>query len=366
MIIRKKTRQIHVGNVAIGGDAPIVVQSMTNTDTADVESTVEQIHRLQEVGCELIRVAVPDLDAARAITSIRSRITIPLIADIHFDSRLAVEALEHGAQAIRINPGNLGGEDKLARVVDAAKMHEVSIRVGVNSGSIEKDLLQQYGYPTPEKPDALIKSALRNVALLEKHRFSDLKISIKSSDTLTTIAGYRQLAAVTDYPLHVGVTEAGGLIAGTVKSSVALGILFYEGIGDTFRVSLTRDPVEEVKVAYELLRSLRIRERGPEMISCPTCGRTRIDLFGLAEKVEQHLQTMESNLKVAVMGCVVNGPGEAKEADIGIAGGHGVGIIFKKGKILIKLPENELLSVFLEELDKMEQEKIQEKKQEQG
>ena len=360
MIIRKKTRQIQVGNVAIGGDAPIVVQSMTNTDTADVEATVGQIHRLQEVGCELIRVAVPDLDAARAITAIREQISIPLIADIHFDSRLAVEALEHGAQAIRINPGNLGGEQKLARVVDAAKVHGVSIRVGVNSGSIEKDLLHKYGYPTPDNPDALIQSALRNVALLEKYHFYDLKISIKSSDTLTTIAGYQQLATVTDYPLHVGVTEAGGLIAGTVKSSVALGILFYDGIGDTFRVSLTRDPVEEVKVGYELLRSLRIRERGPEMISCPTCGRTRIDLFGLAEQVEQHLQTMESTLKVAVMGCVVNGPGEAKEADIGIAGGNGVGIIFKKGKILKKLPEKELLSAFLEELDKMEQEKKQE------
>lgn len=360
MIQRKKTRQIAIGPLFVGGDAPISVQSMTNTDTADVVATVEQIHRLEAVGCDLIRVAVPDMDAARAIADIRGQITIPLIADIHFDARLAVAALEYGAQAIRINPGNLGGKVKLTTVVDAAKNHGVSIRVGVNSGSIEKDLLERYGYPTPENPDALIKSALRNVTLLEKEGFTEMKISIKSSDTLTTIAAYRQLSSVTDYPLHIGVTEAGGLIPGTVKSSVALGILLYEGIGDTFRVSLTRDPVEEVRVGYELLRSLRIRERGPEMISCPTCGRTRIDLFGLAEQVEQHLQTMKSNLKVAVMGCVVNGPGEAREADIGIAGGKGVGIIFKKGQLYKKVPENELLDVFLAELDLMEEEKRKE------
>ena len=357
MILRRNTRQIRVGNVAIGGGAPISVQSMTNTDTADVEATVAQILGLEEAGCEIIRVAVPDMEAARAIRAIRDQTTIPLIADIHFDSRLAVAAVEHGAQAIRINPGNLGGHDKLVRVVDAAKKHQVPIRVGVNSGSIEKDLLKEHGYPTPEKPDALINSALRNVRLLEELGFEEIKISIKSSDTLTTIAGYRQLSQKTDYPLHIGVTEAGGLIAGTVKSSVALGILLFEGIGDTFRISLTRDPVEEIRVGFELLRSLRIRERGPEMISCPTCGRTRIDLFPLAEEVERYLQTMQSNLKVAVMGCVVNGPGEAREADIGIAGGVGVGIIFKKGEIWKKLPEDELLPVFLEELKKMEEER---------
>ncbi len=356
MIVRRKTRRIEIGTVAIGGDAPISVQSMTNTLTDDVAATVDQILALERAGCELIRVAVPDLAAARAITAIRQQITIPLIADIHFDSRLAVEAMENGAQGIRINPGNLGGLGKLARVVTAAKRHGVPIRVGVNSGSIEKHLLKQYGYPTPERPDALIESALDNVRLLEQQGFFDIKISIKSSDTLTTIAGYRQLAQKTDYPLHLGVTEAGGLIAGTVKSSVALGILLFEGIGDTFRISLTRDPVEEIRVGFELLRSLRIRQRGPELISCPTCGRTRIDLFSLAEKVEQHLQTMQSNLKVAVMGCVVNGPGEAREADIGIAGGHGVGIIFKKGEIYKKVPEGELLSVFLEELEKLETE----------
>ena len=356
MIIRRKTRQIKIGNVFIGGDAPISVQSMTNTDTRNTDATISQIKELEKAGCELIRVAVPDLESAEAIRLIRDGITIPLIADIHFDWRLAVASMEYGAQGIRINPGNLGGAEKLARVVDAAKVWKVPIRVGVNSGSIEKDLLKKYGYPTPENPSSLIESALRNVRLLEEQGFNDIKISIKSSDTLTTIAGYRLLSEQTDYPLHIGVTEAGGLIAGTVKSSVALGILLFDGIGDTFRISLTRDPVEEVRVGYELLRSLRIRERGPEMISCPTCGRTRIDLFPLAEAVEKYLQTMETRLKVAVMGCVVNGPGEAREADIGIAGGKGVGIIFKKGTIFKKVKEEELLQVFLEELKKMEKE----------
>ncbi|MBM9535870.1 flavodoxin-dependent (E)-4-hydroxy-3-methylbut-2-enyl-diphosphate synthase [Desulfobulbus alkaliphilus] len=357
MIERRKTRRIHVGGLAIGGGAPVSVQSMTNTDTADVAATVAQIQRLALAGCELVRVAVPDMDAAQAIKAIRAAITLPLVADIHFDSRLAVAAMEHGAQGIRINPGNLGGPDKLARVVAAARMHGVPIRVGVNSGSIEKEVLKQYGYPTPTHPNALIESALNKVGLLEAEGFSEIKISIKSADPLTTIAGYRQLAQRTDYPLHLGVTEAGGLIPGTVKSSVALGILLFEGIGDTFRISLTRDPVEEIRVGFELLRALHIRQRGPELISCPTCGRTRIDLFSLAEKVEQHLQTMQARIKVAVMGCVVNGPGEAREADIGIAGGHGVGIIFKKGEIFRKVPEAELLSVFLEELDKLEAEK---------
>ncbi|MCL2789305.1 MAG: flavodoxin-dependent (E)-4-hydroxy-3-methylbut-2-enyl-diphosphate synthase [Desulfobulbus sp.] len=357
MIMRKTTRQIHVGPVAIGGGAPIAVQSMTNTMTDDVEATVRQIHELEQAGCEIIRVAVPDTAAACAITAIREQIAIPLIADIHFDARLAVAAMEHGAQGIRINPGNLGGPAKLARVVDAARLHQVPIRVGVNSGSIEKALLARYGYPTPERPDALIESALNNVRLLEERGFCDIKISIKSSDVLTTIAGYRLLSGRTDYPLHLGVTEAGGLIAGTVKSSVALGILLAEGIGDTLRISLTRDPVEELRVGFELLRALRIRERGPELISCPTCGRTRIDLFTLAEQVERYLQTMRSPLKVAVMGCVVNGPGEAREADIGVAGGHGVGILFKKGKIYRKVVEADLLPVLLEELKKLEAER---------
>ena len=358
MIKRRLTRQITVGDVPIGGDAPISVQSMTNTQTSDVDATVEQVHRLEAAGCEIIRVAVPNVDAARAIRSIRERISIPLIADIHFDWRLAVASMEHGAQGIRINPGNLGGADNLRKTVDAAKYHGVSMRIGVNSGSVEKDLLDEFGYPTPEQPDALIESALRNVKLLEEFGFYDVKISVKSADVLTTINSYRALSKRVDYPLHLGVTEAGGLIGGTVKSSVALGILLYEGIGDTFRISLTRDPVEEVGVAFELLRSLKIRERGPELISCPTCGRTRIDLFGLAEKVEAYIQTMKSPLKVAVMGCVVNGPGEAREADIGVAGGQGVGIIFKKGKIVRRVADEDLLDVFMGELKKMEAERL--------
>jgi (E)-4-hydroxy-3-methylbut-2-enyl-diphosphate synthase len=357
MILRRQTKKIEVGGVPVGGNSPIAVQSMTNTDTRNVEATVAQIHALQEAGCEIIRVAVLDMEAAASLTPIRAKISIPLIADIHFDSRLAVAAMEHGAQAIRINPGNLGGPSKLARVVDAAKLHKVPIRVGVNSGSIEKDLLKVHGYPSPENPTALIESALRNVRLLENLGFFEIKISIKSSDTLTTVSGYQALAEQTDYPLHLGVTEAGGLIAGTVKSSVALGILLYQGIGDTFRISLTRDPVEEIRVGFELLRSLKIRERGPELISCPTCGRTQINLFSLAEAVERFVQTMTKPIKVAVMGCVVNGPGEAREADIGVAGGKGVGIIFKKGKLYKKVKEEELLSVFLQELKLIEEEK---------
>jgi (E)-4-hydroxy-3-methylbut-2-enyl-diphosphate synthase len=356
MIIRRKTRQIQVGKVAVGGDSTISVQSMTNTDTRNVDQTVDQICRLQAAGCDIARVAVLDLEAAAAIRDIQDKISIPLIADIHFDYRLAVTAMENGADGIRINPGNLGGEGKIARVVAAAKQHGVPIRVGVNSGSIEKDLLKKHGYPTPENTEALIESAMRNVRLVEKHGYNEIKISIKSADVLTTINSYRQLSKTTDYPLHLGVTEAGGLIAGTVKSSVALGILLSKGIGDTFRISLTRDPVEEVRVGFELLRSLKIRERGPELISCPTCGRTKIDLFGLAEEVERFVQTMESPLKVAVMGCIVNGPGEARQADIGVAGGNGVGIIFKKGKIWKKVHEDDLLEIFMAELKKMEEE----------
>ncbi|MBU0961292.1 MAG: flavodoxin-dependent (E)-4-hydroxy-3-methylbut-2-enyl-diphosphate synthase [Proteobacteria bacterium] len=356
MILRRQTRKIHVGNVAVGGGSPVCVQSMTNTDTRDVAATVAQIERLQDVGCEIIRVAVLDTEAAVALRRIRDQILIPLIADIHFDYRLAVAAMENGAQGIRINPGNLGGPEKLSRVVAAAKAHKVPIRVGVNSGSIEKDLLKEHGYPSPENPAALIESALRNVRLLEEHGFEEIKISIKSSDTLTTISGYQQLSRLTDYPLHLGVTEAGGLIAGTVKSSVALGILLFQGIGDTFRISLTRDPVEEIRVGFELLRSLKIRERGPELISCPTCGRTQIDLFSIADEVERYVQTMKKPLKIAVMGCVVNGPGEAREADIGIAGGNGVGIIFKKGELYKKVKEVDLLETFLAELKKMESE----------
>lgn len=354
MIKRRKTRAIKIGTVPVGGNAPITVQSMTNTDTRKVEETVAQIRRLEGAGCEIIRVAVVDMEAATAIRSIRDQIHIPLIADIHFDHRLAVASMENGAQAIRINPGNIGGAKKLAKIVDAAKTHAVPIRVGVNSGSLEKDLLRKHGHPTPA---ALTESALRNVELLENQGFCEIKISIKSSDPLTTVEAYRQLASSCDYPFHLGVTEAGGVIAGTVKSSVALGILLYEGIGDTFRISLTRDPVEEVRVGYEILRSLNIRHRGPELISCPTCGRCQVNLFSLADEVEHHIQTIKTPLKIAVMGCVVNGPGEAKEADIGVAGGKGVGIIFKKGKLFKKVAENELLEVFLKELDTMADEK---------
>lgn len=343
-----------VGTVAVGGDAPITVQSMTNTDTRQVEETVAQIERLEAAGCELIRLAVVDMEAAFALQSIRDQIHIPLIADIHFDHRLAVASMENGAQAIRINPGNIGGPRKLAKVVDAAKAHKVPIRVGVNSGSLEKDLLKKHGHPTPE---ALTESALRNIELLEKLGFYEIKISIKSSDPLTTVESYRHLAVRCDYPFHLGVTEAGGLIAGTVKSSVALGILLHGGIGDTFRISLTRDPAEEVRVGYEILRALDIRHRGPELISCPTCGRCQVNLFNLADEVERFIQTMDTPLKIAVMGCVVNGPGEAKEADIGVAGGKGVGIIFKKGKLYKKVAEKELLEVFLKEVDRLAKEK---------
>jgi len=352
--MRRKTKQIMIGNVAVGGGAPISVQSMTNTDTRRVEETVAQIERLEAAGCELIRVAVVDMEAAAALQAIRDRIHIPLIADIHFDHRLAVASMENGAQAIRINPGNIGGPRKLAKVVDAAKANKVPIRVGVNSGSLERDILKKHGHPTPE---ALVESALRNVELLEKLGFYEIKISIKSSDPLTTVESYRHLAARSDFPLHLGVTEAGGLIAGTVKSSVALGILLYEGIGDTFRISLTRDPEEEVRVGYEILRALNIRHRGPELISCPTCGRCQVNLFNLADEVERYIQTMDTPLKIAVMGCVVNGPGEAKEADIGIAGGKGVGIIFKKGKLYKKVAEKDLLEVFLKEVETMAEER---------
>jgi (E)-4-hydroxy-3-methylbut-2-enyl-diphosphate synthase len=350
MIVRRKSRQIRIGDMAVGGDAPVTVQSMTNTDTRDVQATVAQINRLAAAGCELIRVAVVDMEAASAIRAIREQISIPLIADIHFDARLAVAAMENGAQAVRINPGNIGGRGKLARVVAAAKTHRVPIRVGVNSGSLEKDLLKKYGHPTAEAPDALVESGLRNVTLLEQLGFSEIKISLKSSSTMTTVSAYRRLAARCEYPFHIGVTEAGGLIGGTVKSSIALGILLSEGIGDTFRVSLTRDPTEEIRVGYEILRALDIRHHGPELISCPTCGRCEINLFKLAEQVEQHIQTVKTPVKIAVMGCVVNGPGEAREADIGLAGGKGVGIIFKKGKLLKKVAEKDLLPVFLSEL----------------
>ncbi len=356
MLERRTTRKIMVGDVPVGGDSQIAVQSMTNTDTRDVENTVRQLRNLKQAGCDIGRVAVPDMKAAQSLKTIVGSVSMPIIADIHFDYRLAIASMEYGVAGVRINPGNLGGTEKTKMVVDAAKSHRIPIRVGVNSGSVEKDLLAEFGYPTKNNTRAIIESALRNVRLLEKYGFEDIKISIKSSDVLTTVAGYRELSRTVDYPLHLGVTEAGGLIAGTVKSSVALGMLLSEGIGDTLRISLTRDPLEEIRVAFELLRCLGICKRGPELISCPTCGRTRINLFDLAEKVEAYVQLMEAPVKIAVMGCVVNGPGEAKEADIGIAGGRGSGIIFKKGELYKKVEENRLLDVFLDELKALEAE----------
>ena len=349
-IQRKKTRQISVGPVKIGGNASISVQSMTNTFTHDILATVKLIHRLEAAGCEIVRTAVPDMAAAEAIRSIKQQIHIPLIADIHFDHRLALAAIEAGADGLRINPGNIGSAKKIATVVDRAREYAIPIRVGVNAGSLEKSLRKKYGVT----PEAMVESALRHVELLRSFDFHDIKISIKSSDVLTTVEAYRLLASRTDLPLHVGVTEAGTLYSGTVKSALGIGILLYEGIGDTIRVSLTRDPVEEVRVAYEILRALKIRQRGPEIISCPTCGRCQINLFRIVDQVESVLINKTIPIKIAIMGCVVNGPGEAKEADIGIAGGAGLGLLFKKGRIVKKVKEGELVRVLLEEIEKMQ------------
>ena len=342
---RKTTRQIFVGDVPVGGGAPVAVQSMTNTLTDDVAATAAQIHRLTAAGCEIVRVAVPDMAAAAAVPDIQKEIDIPLIADIHFDYRLAVAAAEAGADGLRINPGNIGKGEGLRRVIDAAGERGLAIRIGVNAGSLEKDLLKKYNGVTAE---GMVESALRNIELLASMDFHQVKISIKASDVGRTLAAYRLLSQQCDLPLHLGVTEAGGLYAGIVKSSLGIGMLLAEGIGDTFRVSLTRDPVEEVRVAYEILRALNIRRRGPEIISCPTCGRCRIDLFRIVEEVEAALLTRTEDIKLAIMGCVVNGPGEAREADIGIAGGDGTGILFKKGKVVKKFPQEDLVSVLLE------------------
>ena len=348
---RKQTRQLKLGPVRIGGGAPIVVQSMTNTDTRDVEVTLSQIKRLHNAGCEIVRVAVPDETAAKALRAIHDASPIPVIADIHFDYRLALTALEAGLEGLRINPGNIGERKNVEMVVDAAKARGAVIRVGVNSGSVEKRLLDQYGGPTPQ---AMVESALGHVHILEEHGFYDTKISIKSSSVLNTIECYRLLSERCDYPLHLGVTEAGGVLRGAIKSSVGMGILLSEGIGDTLRVSLTAAPEEEMTVAWELLRALGLRQRGPEIISCPTCGRTEIDLIGLAQEVERRLRTETAPIKVAVMGCVVNGPGEAREADLGMAGGRDKGIIFRKGEVIRSVRGQEaLLAAFMEELDKL-------------
>ena len=348
---RKHTRQISIGELKVGGGAPISVQSMTNTFTHDVGATVAQIHRLEAAGCELVRVAVPDQAAAKAVASIKQEIFIPLIADIHFDYRLAMAAMKAGADALRINPGNIGAPRKVEAVAREAMERGIPIRVGVNAGSLEKDLLKKHGGVTPQ---AMVESALRHVALLRSFDFQDIKVSIKASDVLRTVEAYRLLSSQTDAPLHVGVTEAGSLFSGTVKSALGIGILLAEGIGDTIRVSLTRDPVDEVRVGYEILKALKIRQRGPEIVSCPTCGRCEIDLFEIVEQVESALLTMTTPVQLAIMGCVVNGPGEAREADIGIAGGRGHGVLFKKGKVVRKVQEQDLVAVLLKEVEAYE------------
>lgn len=344
---RKKTRQIHVGPVKIGGTAPISVQSMTKTDTRDVRATLAQIKRLAAAGCEIIRVAVPDERAAEALPALVRGSSIPVIADIHFHHRLAMKAIEAGVAGLRINPGNIGGLQKLSAIVQRAREKEISIRIGVNSGSLEKDLLKKYGSPTPE---ALVESALRNIELFERLSFREIKISIKSPDVRSTVAAYRLLSRKTCYPLHIGVTEAGTAFSGTIKSAVGLGILLAEGIGDTLRVSLTADPVEEVRVGFEILKALRLRQRGPEIISCPTCGRCQIDVAAMAQDIEARLAAEKLPLKIAVMGCEVNGPGEAREADIGIAGSSSRGVLFKKGVIVKKCRSSELLKEFYREI----------------
>jgi len=349
-ITRKKTRQITLGTIKIGGGAPVVVQSMCNSDTRDVESTLAQIRRLEQAGCEIVRLAVPDEEAAKALGRIRKGSPVPLVADIHFDHRLALEAVKQGVDGLRINPGNIGGKDKVAEVVRACNDKGVPIRIGVNAGSLEKHLLEKHQHPTPE---AIVESAFGHIRILEDLHYTNIKVSLKASDVLTTVEAYRLFSKKADYPLHIGISEAGTLFSGTIKSGVGLGILLAEGIGDTMRVSLTADPVEEVRVAYEILKSLKIRQRGVNIISCPTCGRTEIDIIGLAEEVERRLMHVTEPLTVAVMGCVVNGPGEAREADVGIAGGKGIGLLFKHGEIVKKLPEAELADVLVAEVEKI-------------
>lgn len=338
-------KQINVGGVLIGGGAPIAIQSMTNTPTHDVEATVAQIKALTTAGCDIVRLAVPDEAAAKAIPSIKAQTSVPLVADIHFDYKLALAAVEGGINKIRINPGNIGGEDRVKLVADACKANGVPIRIGVNGGSLEKELLAKYGGPTPE---ALVESAMSHVRLLEKFGFDDICISLKSSSVPVTMEAYELMHVQSDYPLHLGVTEAGTLRMGTIKSAVGIGGLLARGIGDTFRVTLTADPVEEITAAKDILRAVGLRKDGPELIACPTCGRTKIDLIPMAKRVEELLQTIHKPITVAVMGCVVNGPGEARHADVGLAGGNGEGVLFRKGEIVRKVPENELIDALME------------------
>lgn len=349
-MLRKDTRKIKVKDIYIGGDSKVTIQSMTTTDTRNVEATLTQIRALMVAGCDIIRCAVPDMEAAEALKEITKQIPIPVVADIHFDYRLALKSIENGIAKLRINPGNIGGEEKIKLLADACTARGIPIRIGVNSGSMEKDILEKYGRVTPE---GLVESALRSVELLENANFNNIVISIKSSDVITMMESYRILSGMVDYPMHLGVTEAGTIWRGTIKSSIGIGGLLSEGIGDTIRVSLTGDPVEEIKAGREILKATGHLKEGIEFVSCPTCGRTQIDLIRIANEVEEALKDSKKNIKVAVMGCVVNGPGEAKEADIGIAGGNGFGLIFKKGVILRKVRESELVSALLEEIDKL-------------
>ncbi len=340
----RKTRQISVGGVPVGGGAPVSVQSMTKTDTRDVSATIAQIRTLESAGCEIIRLAVPDEDAAKALGPIRRETTIPMIADIHFDYRLALEAIGQGVDGLRLNPGNIGAEWKVREVVAAAKERGIPIRIGVNAGSLETRLLEKFGHPTPE---AIVESAEGHIRILEDLEFRDIKVSLKASNVMTTVNAYRLFASRHDYPLHIGITETGPTFPGAVKSAVGLGILLAEGVGDTMRVSLTAPPEEEVRTAYEILRAVGLRRRGAEIISCPTCGRCQVDLRPVAEAVAQMLRSVKKPITVAVMGCVVNGPGEAREADFGIAGGKGMGLLFRKGKVVAKVQEEQMLDALI-------------------
>jgi (E)-4-hydroxy-3-methylbut-2-enyl-diphosphate synthase len=345
--MRKTTRQINIGTVAVGGGAPITVQSMCNTDTRDVAGTLAQINSLAQAGCELVRCAVLDMDAAVALGRIKAQSPIPVIADIHFDYKMALSVLAGGIDGLRLNPGNIGERWKVAEVVAAAGERQVPIRIGVNAGSLEKELLVKYGHPTAE---AMVESALGHVRILEELGYDRIKVSLKASDVMKTVAAYRLLAQKVDYPLHIGITEAGTIFSGTIKSSVGLGILLADGIGDTMRVSLTGDPVDEVRVGFEILKSLNLRQHGVNFVSCPTCGRCQIDLIHVANEVEERLRGVKSPVTVAVMGCGVNGPGEAKEADFGIAGGKGEGLLFRHGEILRKVPEAEMADALVAEV----------------
>ena len=347
---RKKTRQIHIGDIPIGGGAPISVQSMTNTKTTDTEATVAQINALAGAGCDIVRLAVPDMRAAENLGNIIRRVNVPLVADIHFDYRLALEAIDQGIASLRLNPGNIGSEDRVRKVVEKAKAHRIPIRIGVNAGSLDKVLLEKYGGVTPE---ALVESAMQHIRILESMDFYDMKISLKAHDVPMTIAAYRLMSDTVDYPLHLGITEAGTANTGIIKSAVGIGALLAEGIGDTFRISLTGDPVTEVKVAREILKALGLRAYGATLVSCPTCGRTEIDLPAIAAQVEKKLSSVKKPIQVAVMGCVVNGPGEARDADVGIAGGKGVGLVFRKGEIIRKVPEGELVDELFKEIDQL-------------